>query len=577
VLLATAAAYAPALANDFVLEDRALAMARDGERCNPLVAELRPLEEYLRGAAGGGSAAPPAATLSFALRHALVGDDPAAAHALNLLLHVLATALVYGLVRGLRVEPGSAALAALAFGLHAIHTDAVVPVAGRAELLAFCGGAGALLLLVAGRALRPAAWRPLCWLLAAASLALALAASAGALAWVPFAACYGLGRQWRGRWRHGWLRPALLADAAALAAPAAAWLWLRSAALAQPAAAAANPSDFLANPLIDAEPAARLLGGSLAWGLGLLQICLPLWPAADWGAAVLPLPDGLADPAALLGAAAAAGLLVALVAAVAWCQRQPLAFVAAACFLALGFATSNLAFPAAALLAERCYYAPSLALSIAVPWAAERLARLGQTALLLAAGVWLGASALVLVQRTVVWHDDETLILHEVDHQPRSVRMRREAARLHRRRGELQAARRHLEQAVELDPGCAAAWHELGDTAAQAGRDEVAIVAYGAALHGRRAELGAVEAVVRGKLALLLGQLGEHRRALGELAACFLIDPEHCRAQPALAELAARLASSADLTPRARGEAARLRAELAAPPAGVERRPEAAR
>ena len=227
----------PSLGSDFTYDDRFVAMAHDGDHHNPMVAELHPLEDYFtshywRGTAEHSRLFRPVTILTYALRHHLVGDNAAVAHAINLLLHVLATALVYGLVRGLQASHGLAALSALVFGLHAIHTEAVLAVSGRAELLAFCGGASALLLLARARTVRGPLKLP-CWVAAAACLFVALGAKESALAWVPFAVCYGLARRWsnhgdsRGasRRRVSWARPILLAEFAAVAAPTAVFLW----------------------------------------------------------------------------------------------------------------------------------------------------------------------------------------------------------------------------------------------------------------------------------------------------------------------------------------------------------------
>ena len=93
------------------------------------------------------------------------------------------------------------------------------------------------------------------------------------------------------------------------------------------------------------------------------------------------------------------------------------------------------------------------------------------------------------------------------------------------------------------------------------------MLAYGTALLGRRAELLDRESAVRGKLAVLLAKLGKQRRALTQLAACFLVDPSRCRSQPELVELAHTLAMAmATGQPDGlRAEAARLRDRLAVP------------
>ena len=108
-----------------------------------MVAELHPVERYFsvpywHGVAERSRLYRPVTVLSFALRHEVVGDDARVAHAINLLLHGLATLLAYALVRGLGAGPRLAGVAALCFGVHAIHSEVIAAVSGRAELLAFC-------------------------------------------------------------------------------------------------------------------------------------------------------------------------------------------------------------------------------------------------------------------------------------------------------------------------------------------------------------------------------------------------------------------------------------------------------
>ncbi len=468
MLAATFALYAPALHNDFCYDDRFVAMGHDGGRRHPLIAELRPLTEYFsshwwRGVEEHGTLYRPVAVLAFALRHAVAGDDARVAHLINVLLHCGATLLVYLLVRELNARPGPAALGALCFGAHAIHSEAVVAISGLAELLAFGAGATGLLLLV--RARGPAAGqgagdggagavarRVACRAGAACSLFLAFGAKESALAWVPFAAGFGLAVRCARGGAGRLVRPALLAELAAVVIPLAVYLALRARMLDQLPASVAFGADAIANPLFAAPALQRVLGALVAWGLGLLLTVFPFWLSADWGAAVLPLPRGFGDPAALLAAAAAAALVALGAIGLCALRRRPLVFAAAASFLLFGALTSNLAFPIGTVFAERLYYASSLAVPCAVAAAAAGVAARGNATVLaaLALGAWLGANALVIGQRTAVWRDDATLILHEAAHQPHSAQMRFHAARVHAARGEAVAALDHVEAAVAL-------------------------------------------------------------------------------------------------------------------------------
>ncbi len=570
-VLVSVAVYLPALANDFTYDDRHVAMGQDGARTNPMVAELQPLGEYFgshywRGSAEQSRLYRPVTVLSFALRHYWCGDNAVVAHAINLVLHGLATLLVYWLLRGLRAQPPLAALGALCFGVHAIHSEVVANVAGRAELLAFCGGATALLLLCWAREQLGAA-RILGWGAAALALFMALGGKESALAWVPFAACYGLARWCSNRHRRWWLSPIALAEAAALSLPVIVYLWLRTAALDfdLPADAAWAP-DHIHNPLFDTEPLVRILGACAVWAFGLLTTLLPLWLSADWGTAVLPLPDSLRDPSLALGLLGGAVLALVGWIGVAQAMRRPGLLAAAACFLGFGFMTSNLALPIGTLYAERLYYAPSAAVAFVVVALAPAARPGGAPRALwpvMLLGAWLGANALILTQRTRVFRDNETLILHEALHQPRSVQMRFQAGLLLAQRGEVVHAIEHLSAAVYHDPGHVAARAALGDLQAEIGDEDAAVMSWSAALHGRQRERDAHEPQLRARLAQAYAGRGHYREALSELAASFLAAPAWCRQQPHLAALAAEIAKSDELPPPLLREAERLATDLA--------------
>jgi tetratricopeptide (TPR) repeat protein len=75
--------------------------------------------------------------LSFMLDYALFGMDASGYHQVNVAWHFFATVLFYLLVFRLLGSVGIAALAAVLFALHPIHTEAVMAIAHRKEMLAF--------------------------------------------------------------------------------------------------------------------------------------------------------------------------------------------------------------------------------------------------------------------------------------------------------------------------------------------------------------------------------------------------------------------------------------------------------
>lgn len=114
---------------------------------NPSIRRLWRLDEVLSPpAVGGPVTGRPFLNLTFAVNHALGGLNPAGYHAVNLLLHVLATLVLFGLMRRTLLKPvlqarfGAAALplaglTALLWSVHPLPSEAVIYVSQRAELL----------------------------------------------------------------------------------------------------------------------------------------------------------------------------------------------------------------------------------------------------------------------------------------------------------------------------------------------------------------------------------------------------------------------------------------------------------
>ncbi len=77
----------------------------------------------------------PLVFLSHLIEYSLWGKDPAGYHAVNLALHVVATASVFWLGILLSLSQGAALLAALWFGVHPLHVESVAWVAERKDVL----------------------------------------------------------------------------------------------------------------------------------------------------------------------------------------------------------------------------------------------------------------------------------------------------------------------------------------------------------------------------------------------------------------------------------------------------------
>ena len=77
----------------------------------------------------------PLTMLSFAVNYAIGGTDPFLYHAINLLLHLCNTLLVFWFIRRLSGNDVVAAATALLFGIHPLHVESVAWISARKDVL----------------------------------------------------------------------------------------------------------------------------------------------------------------------------------------------------------------------------------------------------------------------------------------------------------------------------------------------------------------------------------------------------------------------------------------------------------
>jgi hypothetical protein len=90
----------------------------------------------------------PVTTLTFALNHRVGGISPRGYHVTNLFVHVLVCCLVMAVGGALGMSGRASASAAAVFALMPVHSEAVLWVVGRAELLAAAGLLAGLLAIL---------------------------------------------------------------------------------------------------------------------------------------------------------------------------------------------------------------------------------------------------------------------------------------------------------------------------------------------------------------------------------------------------------------------------------------------
>ena len=127
-------AYANTITGDFVWDDEYLILN------NSNIKSFTHLPDVFKNYAGYGSGNVnnfyrPLQEVSNMIDYAIWGEKPAGFHMTNILLHGLVAALVFILLLYLAGDLLTAALAALLYAIHPIHTEAVAYIAGRADPL----------------------------------------------------------------------------------------------------------------------------------------------------------------------------------------------------------------------------------------------------------------------------------------------------------------------------------------------------------------------------------------------------------------------------------------------------------
>lgn len=393
----------------------------------------------------------PLTTATFALNHALAGDDPASWHATNIALHAAASAALFLAALALGLSPGKAFAAGALFAVHPVHVEVVANVSNRTESL------HALFFLAALAAY--ARWRDgartgiaVATLLGAALLsketAVTFLAPAVALEWLPAR------------------RPRAAARLAAVTGVIVAYLVARTLVLGS-MAASAGPVTRYENPVVAASGFERLATalGTVARGAKLVVWPHPLVP--DYGFAHT-------VPGVSAASLAGAGLAIAALLALAFAaRRRAPSLVPLAILLAPWFLVSNLVLAIGTAFGERLLYLPSAGFALLL---AERLRmRAAIGALLLAGAGWSAWSA-------SAWRDDFTLFSRAERASPDSVRVLVNLGGELAMRGDLPGAERRLRRAVELAPDLAPARINLGAVLLQRGDPEGAAREAAAAL-----------------------------------------------------------------------------------------------
>lgn len=385
--------------------------------------------------------------LNASLSSALTGTpaNPAVFHVVNVLLHALATLLVFVWLSKLLGDSSRwlAGAAAILWAVHPVHVEVVCAVWNRFESLSCVFGAAFLI-----------AYRSrLHWISGALYFA-ALSCKESAIAFLPLAVAADAllpieGRRWR--WQP------TIGPAAALVV----WFLLRSHALRFDVV----PVPHVENPAAPLALVPRIVMAAQVQLLYVRDQLAPFWLSTDHSFAQIRSGSPLEVPLA-----ATMVVVVGIVAWVAW-RKRTVRPELALCVLGYAFLiapVSNFVVTIGTIMGDRLVYVPSLFVCL---WIASFVSRIPSTRL---AGSVVAALAAILgfasIRQSRVWKDDLTLFREQVATAPLSAKSHgnlgealRAAGRAREAVGEFQKSIEIYEARPEPHAGLGRTYEDLGE------------------------------------------------------------------------------------------------------------------
>lgn len=453
-LLLALVAYANALGNNFVLDDIGIIVE------NPLVQQGANVwtvftSGYWPSGASGVSMDPtlyrPLAILSFVLNGSEPGLNATAFHAVNVVLHMVATALVFVLALRVFKSAAPSLAAAAVFAVHPVHTEAVTGIVGRADVMATVFFLSSFLVLRRRTAFVDAERKrrlpiALGWGLIGAVAWLLGLFSKEIAATLPMVLALD---DWLARREfpdeRGATTRVLLVRYAPLAAAAVVYLLLRENAI--------TGGSQIWPGFAGASTASRVLTASrvIMEYIGLFLFPFPL--LADYWISEVPNAHSALNPAVF----ASIALWLATVVGLRLSKGDVRIILPIAWFFITIAPVSNVLFPIGVAKAERLLYLPSVGLCLLVGSIVSMTAARGTARN--AGRVFLGSAVLIFVILTVRrnrdWKDNLTLAQATLKVSPESPLMNDVAAGEFMKRGEAQRALPLLQEAVRQAPGMA--------------------------------------------------------------------------------------------------------------------------
>ncbi|CAK1577953.1 unnamed protein product [Parnassius mnemosyne] len=415
----------------------------------------------------------PLTTLSFRLNYVLCGLSTWWWHACNVALHALCCALVArtGAVVA-RLQRPFAALAALLFAVHPIHTEAVSGVVGRADVLA-CVLFLSSLLLYHGTSGKLRVWASV--LLAALSM---LAKETGLTALL-FNVVFDLYRYWgsirrsspiRCRWKEDSIYSRVARSVGALAL-----LAIFRIAMLQGSLPTFSPQDN--PPAFHPSYIVRLMTFSYLAAFNCWLLICPWTLSHDWQMGSISLVTSGWDPRNLITVT----VLIALL-AISYCclmdlavQRHTPAVVGLMLLVFPYLPASNLFVTVGFVVAERVLYIPSVGLVLITVYGIQLMWRRtvrGKRLIVIGVAILVASGAARTQLRNCDWRNRETLIRADLAVLPHNAKLHYNFANFLKDIEQQESAIKHYKEALKLWPSYASAHNNLGTLVVESGRAE---------------------------------------------------------------------------------------------------------
>ncbi|XP_028175838.1 protein O-mannosyl-transferase TMTC1-like [Ostrinia furnacalis] len=407
----------------------------------------------------------PLTTLSFRLNYALAGLRPWWWHACNVLLHAACCALVVrACVTVARLQRPFAALAALLFAVHPVHTEAVAGVVGRADVLACIFFLSSLLVYH-----RPTSSKKCVWLSITLGALSMLAKETGVTVLLlnlafDFYRCWPFVKRSICSLKIEKKCTGLSIRTIKVVVSLALLICLRLALLqgtwptfsSQDNPAAFHPSFFV-----------RLMTFCYLAAFNWWLLLCPWTLSHDWQMGSVPLITSGWDPRNLLTCAAFGALLLLCYRCIAdlEVQRHTPAVIGLLLLVVPFVPASNLLVTVGFVIAERVLYIPSVGSVIITAYGVQLMwySKPGTKAILVVGLAVLAASSVARTyRRNADWRDRATLLRADLVTLPQNAKLHYNLGNFLRETEQQESAIKHYKEALRLWPSYASAHNNIG-------------------------------------------------------------------------------------------------------------------